>query len=312
MFIKKKLVTRTNRQIIKKNWYIKILIKLLKHLLLLVILIVRKTFIYFFILILFIWFAWWSSKTPSLNREWAETEKILPTISFSGSDISIKNVRNFKHISSTESIPGYYDEVYDLEKIESVYYIIEPFSEYDWPAHTMLSFGFSDWKYVTVSAEIRKEKWEWFDPILWLMNQFEMVYIIWDENDLIKLRANIRKDVVRLYPMNVWKEEIKSLFSSMMYRADKLSKEPEFYNTFWNTCTTSILNHVNNLKNDKISWFDLRILLPSNSDKIAFDLWLIDTNFILEHAREYYTINSLSELYWFDENYSKYIRKEIK
>jgi len=72
--------------------------------------------------------------------------------------------------------------------------------------------------------------------------------------------------------MKVTKNEIKKLFSSVLHRADKLSKEPEFYNTLWNTCTTSILKHVNSLKKDKISSFDLKILLPSNSDKIAFEL----------------------------------------
>lgn len=272
----------------------------------------QRLFLLAFILLLFIWFAWWSSQTPSLYREWTDTEVILSEITFSWNIIDIKNVRNFNHISDKESIPGYYDESYDLEKIESLYYIIEPFSEYDGPAHTMLSFGFSDWKYVSVSAELRKEKWESFDPFLWLMNQYEIVYIVWDENDLIKLRANIRKDTVRLYPMDVSKQQITDLFSSVLHRADKLTKEPEFYNTFWNTCTTSILKHVNSLRDNKISWFDMKILLPSNSDKIAYDLWLIDTDFILEHAREYYIINSLSEIYWFDENYSKLIRKERK
>jgi hypothetical protein len=72
--------------------------------------------------------------------------------------------------------------------------------------------------------------------------------------------------------MNASKEQIQQLFSSVLHRADKLSKEPEFYNTFWNTCTTSILKHVNTLRDNKISGFDIKILLPLNSDKIGFDL----------------------------------------
>jgi hypothetical protein len=72
--------------------------------------------------------------------------------------------------------------------------------------------------------------------------------------------------------MKATKTQIKELFSSVLHRADKLSKEPEFYNTFWNTCTTSILRHVNSLRENKISGFDFKILLPSNSDKIAYDL----------------------------------------
>lgn len=251
-------------------------------------------------------------QTPSLDRNWIETDKILPEISFLDSSVSIKNVRNFKHISETESIAWYYDETYDLDKIESLYYIIEPFSDYDGPAHTMLSFWFSDWKYVVISAELRKEVGESFDPLLWILNQYEIMYMIWDENDLVKLRANIRKDIVRMYPMKAKEEQMQYLFTSMMIRADELNRKPEFYNTIYKTCTTSILSHVNQLRTNKLSAVDFKILLPSNSDKIAYDEWLIDTSLSLEEAREYYKINDLSIKYSDDKNYSKKIRRQRK
>ncbi len=303
-----------NEKIIKisKN-ILKWTYKIIKILIKTILFIIDKLYIPVLMIVLMLWFAWWSSQTPSLNRHWQVNEAILPEITFNSSSVYIKNVRNFTHITDHEATAWYYDQSYDLDKIETLYYIIEPFSDYDWPAHTMLSFWFSDWKYVTISAEIRKEKWESFDAVLWILNQYEMVYIVWDENDLVKLRANYRKDTVRMYPINVEKNKIQDLFVTALHRADKLTKEPEFYNTLWNTCTTSILKHVNALRNDKISWFDKRILLPSNSDKIAYDLWLIDTKLSLEEAREYYKINELSEKYWNDnENYSREIRKERK
>lgn len=272
----------------------------------------QRLFLICFIFFMFVWFAWWSSLQPSLYRDWEITEAILPTISFSWNIISVKNVRNFDYTTKTDFKVWYYDENYDLDKIESVHYIVEPFSDFDWPAHTMLSFWFSDDKYVTLSAELRKEKWEWFDPVLWVLNQFELVYIVGDDNDLIKLRANVRKDIVRMYPVNATKEQKQMLFSSIMHRADKLTKEPEFYNTLWNTCTTSILKHVNSLRTNKISSTDIKILLPSNSDKIWYKLWLFNTNLSFDEAREYYKINSLSEEYKNDKDYSKIIRKELK
>jgi len=277
-----------------------------------ILLIISKLLLPIFILFLFLIFAWRSSQTPSLYRDWTDTESILPWITFSWNIIKIENIRNFNYKSREDFVVNYYDSEYSLDDIESLYYIIEPFSDYDWPAHTMLSFWFSDWRYLTVSAELRKEKWEWFDPFLWIMNQFEMVYIIWDENDLVKLRANIRKDTVRMYPMNATKKQIKELFKSVLHRANKLTKEPEFYNTIYNTCTTSILKHVNTLRDNKISSLDMKIILPSNSDKIAYNLGLINTELSLDEARKYYEINELSEKFWNDENYSKKIRKIIK
>lgn len=255
-------------------------------------------------------------QTPSLDRDWwTIDQKILPAITFNWNIVDIQNIRNFKYNTTSDYQVNYYNSSFNLDDIESVYYIIEPFSTHDWPAHTMLSFWFKDNKYLTVSSEIRKEKWESFSPFWWLLNQFEMVYVIWDENDLIKLRANYRKDDVFMYPIKTDKENIKKLFVSAMQRADKLSKVPEFYNTLTNTCTTSILDHVNIIRKEnnkeKISW-SKKVFLPSHSDQIAYDEWLIDTKLPLEEARAYYKINELSEQYADSPDYSKMIRKEIK
>ncbi|MDD2916586.1 MAG: DUF4105 domain-containing protein [Candidatus Gracilibacteria bacterium] len=255
--------------------------------------------------------AWWLSQKPSLYRDWSVDQEKLASITFSGNLVNIENVRNFTYRSTTDYTPRYYNRTYNLDEIESVYYIIEPFSTMDGPAHTMLSFGFSGGTFVTVSAEVRKEKGESFDVFPGLMNQFEIVYIVGDENDLVKLRSNYRKDAVYMYPIKTPKEKMQGLFSSAMHRADQLTKEPEFYNTLWNTCTTSILRHVNALRTDKISW-EKKILLPSHSDDIAYELGLIDTSLSLPEAREYYKINALSEKYADDTRYSEKIRVERK
>jgi hypothetical protein len=57
----------------------------------------------------------------------------------------------------------------------------------------------------------------------------------------------------------------------MLKRADQLSNKPEFYNTITQNCTTSILDHVNDLRDVKIPW-SLEALLPSHSDKVIYEL----------------------------------------
>lgn len=252
---------------------------------------------------------------PSLDRNWTQDQKVLAEISFSGTLIDIKNIRNLSYITANEYEVNYYDKLYNLDTLESVYYIIEPFWNYDWPAHTMLSFWFSDQSFLVVSAEIRKEVWDRFNPFLWIFNKYEMVYVVWDENDLVKLRANHRENNVYIYPIKLEKNKIKDLFLSVMKRADTLSKEPEFYNTITNTCATSILQHVNSVREssgkNKIPWSQ-KVFLPSHSDEIAYNLWLIDTKLSLQEARKYYKINDLSEKYSHHEDYSLLIRKEKK
>ncbi len=277
-----------------------------------------KTLIYIISFLLFIsWglYIYLSSMTPSLTKNWEEDQKVLTNISFSGTTITMKDIRNFRYKSTDSFEKWYYDSKYDVAQVTSVDYIIEPFGDIDGFAHTMLSFWFDDGKYISVSAEIRKEVWESFHPVLWLLNKYEIVYIVWDEEDLIKLRANYRKDQVILYPIKADKKDIEKLFLSVMQRAQSLSQTPEFYNTLTKTCTTSILSHVNSLRAEyqatPIEW-GKKVFLPSHSDEIAYDLWLINTDLTLSEAREYYTINELSEQHQAWENYSKMIRKEIR
>lgn len=274
-----------------------------------------KKSLYVLILIFCIFYIFILFKTPSLDRNWNLDQKILPEMSFSGNIVSIKNIRNFTYKTTDDYKVNYYDKDYDLDKIESLYYIIEPFSNFDWPAHTMMSFGFSNGDYVTISGEIRKEVWESFSAFKWLMREYELVYMIWDENDLVKLRANYRKDEVIMYPIKTDKENIKNIFISMLEKADSLTKNPEFYNTIANNCTTSILKHANQIRqntNKSKIWWSIYTFLPSRSDSVIYDLWLIDTSLSLVEAREYYKINDLSEKFAENENYSKMIRKERK
>ena len=261
--------------------------------------------------IVFVFLVYNISKVPSLERDWAKDQKILANIDIKEDSISIENIRDFKYVTVDNYTIGYINEEYDISKLESLYYIIEPFWSFEWPAHTMLSFGFSDGRYLVISAEIRKEVWETFWPIKWLFRNYEMTYVIGTEEDLIKLRANYRKDDVFLYPIKAQKKDIQKLFLSMLERAQHLSQKAEFYNTLSNNCTTAILRHVNEIRNEEIPW-SFNALMPANSDSVIYELWLIDTKFPLEEARQYYQINKLSEQFAEDWDYSQKIRKTRK
>lgn len=268
--------------------------------------------IFLVLLVAFFCFVWYISlKQPSLDRDWADDQKILAEITFSWASVEIKNVRDFIYQSVNEYTENYYDKTYRFDDLVSLDYIIEPFGKYDGPAHTMLSFGFSDGDYLVISAEIRKEKGESFSPLKWILNNYEIVYVIGSERDLVKLRANHRKDDVYVYPIKAETEDIKALFVSMLERAESLSKNAEFYNTIFNNCTTSIKNHVNDFAENKIPK-TIATFLPSKSDAIIYDMGLIDTDLSLEKAQELFKINIRSEKYAESENYSKEIRRNDK
>ena len=245
---------------------------------------------------------------PSNDRDWSlDTERTASAV-FINDLVQIKNVRNAKYRSTTDFDARWEDRTYDLKNLESVWFIVEPFSDWRGPAHTFLSFGFGNGEYVAISIEIRKEKGESFSPLGGLLRQYELIYIIGDERDLIGLRANYRHDEVYLYKVKATPEKMRELFVSMLERANKVSQHPEFYNTLTNTCTTNIVEHINVIAPGRIP-FSYKTLLPAYSDQLAYDLGLIDTVLPSDQYRSAHRINEQAKLHAKNTNFSDAIRK---
>lgn len=249
------------------------------------------------------------STKASNDRIWNDDQNILPYAEVSNNLVSIHNIRNFTYASTTSYTPNYYDKTFDLNKLKKVWYVVEPFSGIPGSAHTFLSFEFEDDQFVSISVEIRKEKGEAFHPVKGLFNKYELMYVIADEKDVVKLRSNYRKDLVYVYPVRTTTEKARSLFLDMIARTNTLKENPEFYNTVTNTCTTNIVKHVDKITPKRVPLFNLRVLLPANSDALAYELGLIDTDLSFEKARARFFINDRAEKYANDPDFSVKIRQ---
>lgn len=238
---------------------------------------------------------WWRGTRPTHERVWRPEQAVLPTITFQGSRVHVKNVRNFTFRSANDFTPGYRDRTYDLDRIQRVWFGLSPFNT-DWrgPAHTFLSFQFSDGQFVSVSVEARREAGEEYSVWKGALKRFELIYVIGEERDVIGVRAVTWKDPVYLYPAKATPEQARALFADMMRRAQRLEREPEFYHTVWNNCTTNILDPVNRIATKKIP-FGVRILLPGYSDKLAMEHGLLDTHLPLEQARLKFQVNERAQ-----------------
>ncbi|MBI4347693.1 MAG: DUF4105 domain-containing protein [Elusimicrobia bacterium] len=226
---------------------------------------------------------------PTNDRDWSEDVAVLPEIRIAGERVSIKNARNFDYRSTRDWTRRYYDAEFDLRDLESVWYLVEPFGG-GGQAHTFLSFGFKGERYLSVSVEIRRTKGDRFSPWRGLWNGFELTYVIGDERDLVRLRSNYRKDDVFLYPIRGTREKFRELLVDVLARAEGLRSKPEFYNTLTNTCTTNLWRHVNRIAPKKLP-YSYKVLLPGYSDRLAYDLGLIDTPLSFEEARARFRIN---------------------
>ena len=245
---------------------------------------------------------------PTNNSNWSLDQQILPTAKIHDNLVSINNVRNFSYVSESQYTPNYYNKTYDLNKIKSVDYIVEPFGDFSGEAHTFLSFGFEDNTYVSISVEIRKKEGQAFSPWKTFLKQYELMYVVADEQDVVKLRTNYRKDTVYMYPTKIDQAHARQLFLSMIKRVNQLYDKPEFYNLLTNTCTTNIVSHVNEISETKVP-FSYRVLMPGYSDKLAYDLGLLDTTLPYEEIRSKYQINDKAIKYATSSDFSIKIRE---
>jgi len=244
---------------------------------------------------------------PSNERDWSEDVSVLPEAIIVGDKLTVRNVRDFDYKSTKEWTARWEDRTYDLREVQSVWFAVEPFGSFTGPAHTFLSFGFKDGRYLAVSVEIRRVKGDRFSPWRGLFNGFELTYVVGDERDLVRLRANHRKSDVFLYPIKASGDLARSLLVDMLGRANALRAKPEFYNTLTKTCTTTILAHVRKLapRRFPLSW---KVLLPAYSDRLAYDLGLIDFEGTFEDARRRFKINDRAAAADKDPRFSHLIR----
>lgn len=245
---------------------------------------------------------------PSNSRAWNTDQVVLPYAQIKNNLITVRNIRNFSYTSTSTYTTNYYDKTFDLNKIKGVSYIVEPFSGFAGAAHTFLSFEFEGNTFLAVSVEIRKEVGESFSPLKGLFNNYEIMYVLADERDAIKLRSNYRKDLVYVYPVKTTKEKTQALFLDIIARVNELKDTPEFYNSAINNCTTNIASHVNTISPNRIP-LSLALIMPADSDKLAYKLGLLDTDLPFEQAREKFLINERALKYADDPLFSVKIRQ---
>ncbi len=245
---------------------------------------------------------------PSNDRDWQPQQAQLPEADILGNEVMVRNIRHCTYRSMDDFDVDYYDKTLDLESLESVDYIMIPFSSVPGVGHTMLSFGFDDGYHLAVSVETRKEKGEGFSTWKGFLRQFELIYVLGDERDLIQLRANHELDSVYVYRTTATPEQSRELFLDVMGRINKLAAKPEFYNTLTNNCTTNIRDHINQIRPNRVP-YDYRVLLPGYSDRLAYELGLLDTDLPFEQLKQRARVNYLAYQHRESADFSRKIRR---
>ena len=249
----------------------------------------------------------WSRVRPSNQREWSPEQSRLAWAEIDGSRVTLHGIRNFRYRIASDWDAGWYDAVFDTDELEGADYFVVQFSERRGPAHTMVSFRFAGDRFVTFSVEVRKEQGESYGLLRGTFRQFELVYLVADERDAVRLRTNHLRDEVFLYPAAGSKQKMAMVFMALARRLNDLREEAEFYNTLTNNCTTNLVLHWERI-NDLELPRDHRILLPGYSDDLAYEYGIIERHGSFEETRARARIGELALAAADDEDFSLRIR----
>ena len=246
---------------------------------------------------------------PSNDRQWLPEMATLPYVIASPGDpvMTIKNIRNSKYVNDDQYVVQHYDRTISIGDIQTADYIVAPFNGAASLAHTMISFGLTDGSFIVVSVEVRKEFDEDYSAVQGLGPKFELMYVVGDEKDLIRVRTGHKDTAVYVYPTVATPAHAQALFVDVMARVNKLAVEPEFYNTLTNNCTTNLKSHVNSIANNRLK-YDWRVLLPAHSAKYAYDLGLLDNSIPFEDLQSLSLVNDLADKYYNAPDFSEKIR----
>lgn len=198
-----------------------------------------------YMLALAVLLAWWQTVQPSNERDWQTDVAVLPHATIEGDVVTVHDIRNFDYRSETDYTPAYYDRRFDLTRLEGVdlvaVYWMGPAI-----AHIFVSFSFAGGDHLAISIETRKEKGEGYSTLKGFFRQYELIYVVADERDVVRLRTNHRKDPpeqVYVYRLRGSIENGRQLFLNYMDEINALKARPEFYNTLTTNCTTNIWLH---------------------------------------------------------------------
>ena len=219
-------------------------------------------------------FCWWFSLKPSNSRLWQADVTQTAWADIHGDEITLHNVRNCDYVTETNYNPRWETRTVRLSQITGVDIALTYWGS-PWMAHPIVSFQFSDAPPVAFSIETRKEVGESYSAIRGFFRQFELIYIVADERDVVRLRTNYRQgEDVYLYRTKANREQARERFMEYLSEVNKLHERPVWYNALTANCTTSI--RAQRAASQRTP-FDWRMILNGKSDEMVYERGLLAT-----------------------------------
>jgi hypothetical protein len=172
-----------------------------------------------------------------------------------------------------------------------------------------VSFIFDNAPPLSISIETRPEVGEGFAPIASMFKQFELIYVVGDERDLVGVRANHRQEPVYLYRLNTSADDARRLLLVYLARINELADRPEFYHLLTNSCTINIVRYANAA--GRVGRIDIRHVLNGLADSYLYRSGRVDTTLAFDELRRRSLINEAAQAADGAADFSQRIRASL-
>jgi Domain of unknown function (DUF4105) len=252
--------------------------------------------------------AWWIAIPPSHDRPWRPEVAVMPRAIIDGDRVRFTGVRNFDYRSPDDFTVRHEEREVSLSSLIALDFYVSYWHE-GLVGHTFLSFIFDNAPPLSISIETRPEIGEGFDPIASLFKQFELIYVVGDERDIVGVRANHRHETVYLYRLNTSAENARRLLLVYLDRINELADRPEFYHLLSNSCTINIIRYANAA--GRQGRFNIRHLLNGLIDSYLYHSGRIDTTLPFPELRQRSLINDAAQAADGAPDFSERIRASV-
>jgi hypothetical protein len=252
--------------------------------------------------------AWWIAIPPSHNRNWRQEVAVMPRATIDGDRVRLTGVRNFDYRSRNDFTVRYEEREVLLSHLVALDFYVSYFTEGP-VGHTFVSFIFDNASPLSISIETRPEVGEGFAPVASLFKQFELIYVVGEERDLVGVRANHRREPIYLYRLNTSPDDARRLLLVYLARINELADHPEFYHLLTNSCTINIVRYAN--ATGRTGGFDIRHYLNGLVDGYLFESGRINTTLPFDELRRRSQINEAAQAADGASDFSERIRASL-
>jgi hypothetical protein len=205
--------------------------------------------------------------SPTNDSDWQPDVAQKAWADIQGDEVTLHNVRNCDYRTETDYTPRWETRTVRISQITGIDLAIDYWGS-PWIAHPIVSFQFADAPPLCFSIETRKKLGQTYSTIGGLYRQFELIYIVADERDVIRVRTNYRKEDIYLYRTAISPAHARERFLEYIHSLNALRNKPRWYNAITTNCTTSI--RTQHPPHERLPW-DWRILLNGKGDELLYE-----------------------------------------